>query len=281
MDLFSRRIGPYFSWIESKIESGWIQNDGKNSLLRKAKELSTNMRARFITGIDLIELKEEISIFEEFFNTALDKFPDYSDEIEIKLEHFYKGIRAEVGEEVLSKKQEPKLEIKPLKEKPKIIGLKPQVKVEPKQVEPKVEEIKEEPEIVEEKVETQETQRVSGHKNAQKSKDFLGTQKSKDFSRSKGFSSEPKIVKPKIVKKKIIKKKVVPKKIKRFSGPQMIKNQRFLGTQKSKISSESQSDFLGKPKIEEPKPIKETKPKKKKGNFFIRAIKNMIFGEEE
>jgi len=118
MDLFSRRIGPFFSWLESKIESGWTQNDGKNNLLKQSRELSTNMRGRFITGITIEELKKEIQLFEEFFNLALDKFPDYSDEIEAKLEHFYKGLKTELGEEILKKnKQEPEIKAEPITKK--------------------------------------------------------------------------------------------------------------------------------------------------------------------
>lgn len=102
MDIFSRRIGPYFTWLESKIESGWKQSDSvKQDVLKETKALAQSMRARFILGITRSDFSEELDRAVGLFNLALDAFPDYSGEVEQKLQHFTKGINTEFGEDLI------------------------------------------------------------------------------------------------------------------------------------------------------------------------------------
>ncbi len=98
MDVFSRRIGPYFSWLESRIESGWEQNDSvQKDVLKEVKYLATTMRARFILGVSKEDFSKEVQRTLELFELATDAFPSESDEVETKQKHFCKGIAEELG----------------------------------------------------------------------------------------------------------------------------------------------------------------------------------------
>jgi hypothetical protein len=139
MDVFSRRIGPYFSWLESKIESGWVQSDHiTKDVLKETKYLATTMRARFILGVSRQDFAKEVERTLELFQLASDAFQSESDEIETKQNHFIKGISEELGPEFLpGKTKAPVEKIEPqvepvVSEKPvqKIVSKPKKVKVE-------------------------------------------------------------------------------------------------------------------------------------------------------
>lgn len=97
-DVFSRRIGPYFTWLESRIESGWQQSDDiQKDLLKEVKYLATTMRARFILGVSREDFTKEVHRAVELFELASEAFPGESDEVESKLKHFCKGVQEELG----------------------------------------------------------------------------------------------------------------------------------------------------------------------------------------
>lgn len=128
MDVFARRIAPYFSWLESRIESGWIQSDHIiKDVLKETKTLSTNMRARFILGVTKNDFIVEVQKALDLFDLAADAFPDECDEIESKSESLVKGIQEELGSEFVPGKSQ----VAP--QKPKVtIEAKVEVKVQPK-----------------------------------------------------------------------------------------------------------------------------------------------------
>lgn len=102
MDVFARRIGPYFSWLESKIESGWEQSDRvPKSVLKEVKYLATTMRARFILGVTRADFTKEVQRTLELFELSLEAFSMEADEIETKQKHFIKGISEELGAEFI------------------------------------------------------------------------------------------------------------------------------------------------------------------------------------
>lgn len=102
MDVFSRRIGPYFSWLESRIESGWQQNDSvQKNVLKEVKYLATTMRARFILGVSKEDFTREVQRTVELFELASEAFPSEGDEVESKLKHFAKGVQEELGAQFL------------------------------------------------------------------------------------------------------------------------------------------------------------------------------------
>lgn len=117
MDVFSRRIGPYFSWLESRIESGWQQSDNiQKDVLKEVKYLATTMRARFILGVSRQDFSKEVQRTLELFELATEAFPTESDEVESKIKHFSKGIAEELGSEFLPtdyKTETPKSPIPP------------------------------------------------------------------------------------------------------------------------------------------------------------------------
>jgi len=98
MDVFSRRIGPYFTWLESRIESGWQQNDSvQKDVLKETKYLATTMRARFILGVSKDDFSKEVLRTVELFELAAEAFPSEGDDVESKLKHFCKGVQEELG----------------------------------------------------------------------------------------------------------------------------------------------------------------------------------------
>jgi hypothetical protein len=102
MDVFSRRIGPYFSWLESRIESGWQQSDSvQKDVLKEVKYLATTMRARFILGVSKDDFAKEVKRTLELFELASDAFPSESDEVESKTKHFCKGVSEELGSQFI------------------------------------------------------------------------------------------------------------------------------------------------------------------------------------
>ena len=102
MEVFSRRIGPYFSWLESRIEGGWQQNESvQKDILKETKYLATTMRARFILGVSKEDFAKEIQRAIELFKLASEAFPDNSDEVDVKMKHLCKGVSEEFGTEFL------------------------------------------------------------------------------------------------------------------------------------------------------------------------------------
>jgi hypothetical protein len=149
MDVFARRIAPYFSWLESRIESGWTQSEHiTKNVLKETKMLSTNMRARFILGVGRDDFVQEVQRALELFELAADAFPDECDEIESKSESLVKGISEELGPQFLPGQtsviiEKPKVQAPKVEETVKVVESvqkveKPKApKVE--KVEPKVE----------------------------------------------------------------------------------------------------------------------------------------------
>ena len=110
MDVFSRRIGPYFSWLESRIESGWQQSDSvQKDILKEVKYLATTMRARFILGVSKDDFAKEVQRTIELFDLATEAFPGESEEVESKMGHFCKGISEELGPQFLPKEHQPNI----------------------------------------------------------------------------------------------------------------------------------------------------------------------------
>lgn len=101
MDVFSRRIAPYFTWLESRIESGWEQTGTDKDILKDTKHLATTMRARFILGVGVDDFKQEVQRVIALFEAASEAFPHESEEVESKLRHLTKGIAEELGKEFL------------------------------------------------------------------------------------------------------------------------------------------------------------------------------------
>lgn len=98
MDVFARRISPYFTWLESKIESGWEQHDSiTKDVLKECKFLSTNMRAKFILGVSRADFVGEVQKAIDLFDLAQDAFRPEADEIQAKIQQLIKGISEELG----------------------------------------------------------------------------------------------------------------------------------------------------------------------------------------
>ena len=145
MDIFSRRIGPYFTWLESKIESGWQQSDSvPKDVLKETRYLATNMRARFILGIPKQDFALEVKRVLDLFELAMEAFPEEAEEVEIKVRHFCKGIAEELGAEFLPQEYKPATTITVTAETTVKIEPKPVLHAEPRAVK------KEEPKVVRE-----------------------------------------------------------------------------------------------------------------------------------
>lgn len=111
MDVFARRISPYLSWLESKIESGWEQSDTvSKDILKEVRYLSTTMRARFILGVTKEDFAKEVARTIELLELACDAFPRWSEEIDSKLKHFLKGIAGELGADMLPENHRRKIQ---------------------------------------------------------------------------------------------------------------------------------------------------------------------------
>jgi hypothetical protein len=131
MDVFARRIAPYFSWLESRIESGWTQNEHiTKDVLKETKMLSTNMRARFILGVAKDDFVQEVQRALELFELAADAFPDECDEIESKSESLVKGIAEELGPQFLPGQTSVVIEKPKVVEAPKVESVKVEKKEE-------------------------------------------------------------------------------------------------------------------------------------------------------
>lgn len=169
MDVFARRIAPYFSWLESRIESGWTQSEHiTKDVLKETKMLSTNMRARFILGVGRDDFVQEVQRALELFELAADAFPDETDEIESKADSMIKGVSEELGPQFLPGQTSVVVE-KPKVVVPKVesVEKKAEIAAVQKVEKPKVEKTK--IEKVSPKVE-QEAKKVAVKKPVKKSK---------------------------------------------------------------------------------------------------------------
>ena len=105
MEFFSKHVGPYFTWLESKIESGWEQSDSvQKDILKEVRYVSTNMRARFILGVSRDDFAKEAARTLDLLELAAEAFPAESDEIETKIKFFSRAIANELGENMLPAK---------------------------------------------------------------------------------------------------------------------------------------------------------------------------------
>jgi len=147
MDVFARRIAPYFSWLESRIESGWTQSEHiTKDVLKETKMLSTNMRARFILGVGRDDFVQEVQRALELFELAADAFPDECEEIESKAESLVRGISEELGPQFLPDQtsvivEKPKVQAPKVEESIKVEKAVDAVKKVEKPKAPKVEKV--------------------------------------------------------------------------------------------------------------------------------------------
>ncbi len=152
MEVFARRISPYFTWLESKIESGWEQHDSiTKNVLKECKFLSTNMRAKFILGVSRSDFVPEVQKAIDLFDLAQDAFRPESDEIQAKIQQLIKGLSEELGPTYVPsgsmvKPEAPEIKVTPVEkpvrpaavpptiklEKPVLAVEKPMVKTQPK-----------------------------------------------------------------------------------------------------------------------------------------------------
>ncbi len=109
MDVFAKHIGPYFSWLESKIESGWEQSEHvQKDVLREVRSTSTTMRARFILGVSRNDFTKEIERAVGLLELAKEAFPQESDELDAKIQQLTSGIVEKLGNDLLPAKYKSK-----------------------------------------------------------------------------------------------------------------------------------------------------------------------------
>ena len=240
MDVFARRIGPYFSWLESRIESGWQQSDNvQKDILKEIKYLATTMRARFILGVSKEDFTKEVQRAIELLKTATEAFPEESDEIESKMGHFCKGISEELGPQFLPKEHQPNIPRPPQPLDPHPFPMPdPEPGPEPDTEEPDEEKIK---------IEAPKTEKI----------------------KQKIVKAQPKIehAVPKVVniapKIEIAKKKVE------------VKIEKPKAEKKTEIKVKKVEPVkTSKPKAEKPR------KGKRKGFFLVRWVKSFVYGED-
>jgi len=244
MDVFSRRIGPYFSWLESRIESGWEQSDiVEKDMLKEVRYLATTMRARFILGVSKEDFSKEVERALELFELSRDAFPAELDEIDIKEKHFSKGITEELGPQFLPDSPRPPEppEPHPVPEPQPVPEPEPIPDPEPPEPEPQ-----EKVEVVETKVQ--------------------------------------KVVKPKVqkVEKPKVRQVKAPKPKVQKLVKKSPKVQKSIEKVKSKVIEKPkvQKSTVKKPKSIEAKPEVKKSAKKSKKKFFLkRWIQNFIYGD--
>ena len=139
MDVFSKHLGPYFTWLESKIESGWQQNESvQKDVLKEVRSTATTMRARFILGVARQDFTKEVERALSVLELASEAFPQESDEVEAKIQQLTAGIAEKLGKELLPAKYRQVQVV----ETPNVVESKPRVEVvaeKPRmQLEPKV-----------------------------------------------------------------------------------------------------------------------------------------------
>ncbi len=244
MDVFSRRIGPYFSWLESRIESGWQQSDNiQKDILKEVKYLATTMRARFILGVSKEDFAKEVQRAVELLETAAEAFPGESDEIESKMGHFCKGISEELGPQFLPK------ELQPMPRPPQPPQPHPFPVPEP---EPEPEPDTEEPEE-KIKVETPKIEKIKPR--------IAKAEPKVETVKKKVESAEPKV---EVAKKKVEVKSEKPRAEIAKKIEAKVKN----------VEHEEKPAKTLKSKAEKPKKTK------RKSFFLVRWVKGFIWGEE-
>ncbi len=246
MDVFSRRIGPYFTWLESRIESGWQQSDDiQKDILKEVKYLATTMRARFILGVSREDFTKEVHRAVELFELASEAFPGEIDEVESKLKHFCKGVQEELGAQFLPQeyRTESPRPIRPLDPHP-FPTPDPMPMPEP-----------DEPGEPEEPDEEKISQKIEPVK-------------------AKVAVKKPVVQAPKIEVKKVEMPKVEIKKESVVAKPKAKKVETPKIKQEIKTAPVKKAEPKAKAKTSE-------KPKKSKKNFFlVRWVKGFIWGDE-
>lgn len=246
MDVFARRIAPYFSWLESRIESGWTQSEHiTKDVLKETKMLSTNMRARFILGVGRDDFVHEVQRALELFDLAADAFPEECDEIESKSESLVKGIAEELGPQFLPGQTSIVVE------KPKVPKVEEAVKVE-KSVE-----------IAVQKVEKPQTQKIE---------------------KPKVEKVAPKVEVKKVAVKKQVKK--AKPKVEKTEKPKAAKPEPKITKKEFKMPKIKMPELPKLPKVNLPKVKIPSLPKfkiskKSVRNFApIKWVREFIFGED-
>lgn len=138
MDVFSKHIGPYFSWLESQIETGWQQSDSiPKDVLKEVRSVATTMRARFILGVSRGDFAREVERAMEVLELAVEAFPQESEEIEAKMSQFTSGIAEKLGSDLVPSRY--RAQKSSVVETPKIVvSEKPKLFVERKVEVPKI-----------------------------------------------------------------------------------------------------------------------------------------------
>lgn len=268
MDVFSRRIGPYFTWLESRIESGWQQNDSiPKDLLKEVKYLATTMRARFILGVSREDFTREVQRAVELFELASEAFPGESDEVESKLKHFCKGVQEELGAQFIP------AEYRTASPQPKPLDPHPFPMPDPMPMP--------EPDGPEEPDEEKISQKIEPVKA--KSRESADSRELEDALKRR---SSVTVKKPVVQASKIEIKKVEVSKIeiKKVEAPKVeIKKQvKVAKPKKVEIPKIKQEVKTAPVKKTEPKarPVKTGKPRKGKTSFVVRWVKELIWGPE-
>jgi hypothetical protein len=232
MDVFARRIAPYFSWLESRIESGWTQSEHiTKDVLKETKMLSTNMRARFILGVGRDDFVQEVQRALELFELAGDAFPEECDEIESKADSLLKGITEELGPQFLP--SQTSVVEKPKVESPKVEQVRIEKEIKPVQKVEKLKIVKAEPKVEkrEIKVEKSKVEKVKPKVEVKKTAVKKVVKKVK--------SEKPKVAEPKVEKKDFKMPKFSLPKLPKVSLPEV----KMPSLPKIKISKKSVRNF--------------------------------------
>ena len=242
MDVFSKHIGPYFSWLESKIETGWQQSDSvPKDVLKEVRSVATTMRARFILGVSRGDFSKEVERALEVLELACEAFPHESDEIEVKMQALASGIAEKIGNDLVPGKYRVQ-KTQQTVEIPKVVSEKPKI------FEHKVET----PKVVTERKEALKTERKETvlKKIAEPKVEKLVVKVTAPKPQVKPV--QVKVAKPKVESKKAVVKKAAPE------------------LEKARVK-----------KSESSKPVKSTKESKpNKRSFLSRAFRSFIYGEK-
>ncbi len=263
MDVFSRRIGPYFSWLESRIESGWEQSDSvQKDVLKEIKYLATTMRARFILGVSKDDFSKEVQRAVELFELAEEAFPSEGEEIETKTKHFCKGVAEELGSHFLPEKyREPR---PPSPPSPHPFP-EPEPMPEPEPFEPPEEDKK----TKVEKVRKVKTPKVAKSRESADSRESQKPAVSDELENAKHSSSLESRSKLSSVEVKVEQEPKVEIKIE--------KQTRKAGSMPKVVRPKVE----GVKKVEKtPEVVKAKKSGRKKSFFLVRWVKNFVYGED-
>jgi len=277
MDVFSRRVGPFFSWLESKIETGWEQSDTvQKDILKEARYLATTMRARFILGLSRDDFAREVERVIDLFELALEAFPRENEEIEGKIDLFCEGILGELGHGFLPKKyqkQEVPAPSSPLAQKTELLKKEIAVKKEETKIkEVNIEREENKVKAANIKKEQNKIKEINAKKEESKA-DLIQRELKLKIPETKSISKIKKI------KKQISQRKAQkPKKIvqKQAIKPVFIRPNLKQSKQDTKLKSAVKTAVK-----QSHEHTSKKKPKKAKNNgFFTRWVTDLVYGKD-